>query len=250
MLVVSGENLNVNLSPDQEWGGLTQPLRGTELGRDLLAQDLELKRQVARLLYPGDEPGKRFWAEVEQDSPTGDIGSFLRVWIVPGQVAVKEDMKDGVAQVNIEKMRLNVLCEVDYALLRSASEHAQKSGVEQDRILHAFQTTILPEVQRAVDIDPQFGLLRQIYSVLLFVKWIKDRVGDAMGNFIDTNDTGRFQIEGAETDAHKIQSEYMGLIQQGGFHYPVRRIDSKTGKVVHRVYIVGAIDLRSKMLRD
>jgi hypothetical protein len=247
MLVVSGENLNVNLSPEQEWGGLTKPLRGTELGRDLLAQDLELKRLVARLLYPGDDPGKRFWATVEQDSPTGDMGSFLRVWIVPGQASVKEGMKDGVAQINIEKMRLRVLCEVDYASLQSFFEHAEASSAEQGRIIKAFQTTILPEVQKAVDTNFQFGLLRQIYSVLLLAKWIKDHFGNAMGNFINTNDTSNFQIEGTDADAYRIQGEYMELIQQGGFHYPVRRIDSETGMVVHRVYFAGAIDLKSAL---
>lgn len=243
MLVVSGENLNVNLSPGQVWGGLPQPLRGTELGRDLLEQDLELKRQVARLLYPGDGLGERFWSAVEQDDFGREIDTFLRVWIVPDRAAVHEGTENGRVQVNIEKMKLRVLCEVDYALLGSRDERGEKGEFQQDRVIETFRTTILPEVQRAVDTGPQFGCLRQIYSVLVLAKWIKDRAGSAMGSFIDSNDTKKFQLEGAEEAAERIQLEYEALIRHGGFHYSVRRVDSETGVVIHRVYVVGAISL-------
>lgn len=249
MLVVSGENLNVNLSPEQEWGGLTPPLRGTELGRDLLDQDLELKRQVTRLLYPGDEPGKRFWDEVGEDAPNGEVGTFIRVWIVPGQAAVHEEVNNGLAQIDIEKMQMRVLSEIDYTLLRSAGDPEETARSRQDRIAEAFRTTILPAVQQAVDTGPRFGQLRQIYSVLVLAKWIKERLGSALANFINTNDTGKFQVEGAQMAAHRIQNEYARLIEQGGFRYPVRRIDGNTGMVVHRVYVAGGIDLRLRTLQ-
>jgi hypothetical protein len=145
-------------------------------GRDLLDQDLELKRQVTRLLYPGDEPGRRFWTEVGQDVQNGKVGTFIRVWIVPGQAVVHEEVKNGFAQINIEKMQMRVLSEIDYTLLRSIGDPGESARLAQDRIAEIFRAAILPAVQQAIDTGPRFGLLRQIYSVLVLAKWIKDRL--------------------------------------------------------------------------
>jgi hypothetical protein len=63
-LTIPGQDLWVNLQPDEQDRILPQPLARTGLGRDLLSQDYALKQMMAEALNPQGETGKAFWKEL------------------------------------------------------------------------------------------------------------------------------------------------------------------------------------------
>ena len=69
MLVLSGDHLNVDLNPLDPHCGLPPLLRNTELGRDMLAQDVVLKHVVASETHPCSTPhGQAFWSEADESA--------------------------------------------------------------------------------------------------------------------------------------------------------------------------------------
>jgi len=63
-LAVEEDNLWVNLSAYESNRMLPKELEGTEMGRDMLAQDCLLKQFTASLLHPDNYVGRQYWNEV------------------------------------------------------------------------------------------------------------------------------------------------------------------------------------------
>lgn len=238
LMVVEGDKLNVDLSPEEEWFGIPEPLRGTELGRDLLAQDLELKKRVAQLLHPSNSTGDKFWREVELHA-TGNLAACFRVWIVPDGIKINESNKSGMLHASIQSMRFTVQCEFDYRRSKplAATPKSQATAID------AFRNIVLPQVQTSVTKDSNFGLFRQIFSVLALSAWLRNKAGEHLRDFIDTNNTTPFLVPGAFETALKIQREYTALFADGGWRYPRRIANPDTGVIEHRVYLAGQIIL-------
>ena len=204
----------------------------TDLGRDMLAQDLVLKQYTASLLHPETEWGQVFWQKIGKDRFDDDfLQACFRVWIIPGKEnTIKEEtierMENG--KISLEKLRLKVLCESDYGLLnRMKVEHANSIDADLDHLaLEVFKEHILPQIQNEVSFGPRFGLLRQILSVLIFANWLRDKIGNHLQGFMGTNDTGKFKLDTVDEDVpHHIQQEYIRSFKEGVWQYTRKFFD-------------------------
>lgn len=251
-LVLKGEHVNVNLSPLESYCGLPELLRNTELGRDLLAQDVVLKHFTAAQMHPSTPHGKAFWDRANAIPDAGSrFESCFRVWIVPGKVAVRESMKERKGCVAIEKLGLDVLCEQDYETMRRFRE-ARQMAPAPDRspqldagLISLFQELILPEIQKEVSLGPRFGLLRQILSVLVVAKWImQSQLGEALtrAGFIGSDSPRKYgltTVEDAVLDSMK--QTYLELFGSGVWQHSTLRVHPETGMAERRLYIAGGI---------
>ncbi|MBF0387833.1 MAG: hypothetical protein HQL20_08260 [Candidatus Omnitrophica bacterium] len=115
-LTVKEDDQWVNLSPYERDRMIPAELGGTELGRDMLAQDYILKQLTASLIYPEKALGKTFWDRVyaQVREKFGDVevpvDTFNKVWIVADQAKVLE--RNNAAY--IIGAHLKVMLETDY----------------------------------------------------------------------------------------------------------------------------------------
>lgn len=253
-LVLTGDQVNVNLTPIDDYCGLPELLRHTELGRDMLSQDLVLKHYTACQLHPLTVHGKAFWDEI--DTITADsriIESCFRVWIIPDGATVHEKTEDGYGHVTIEKLGLKVLCDADYDTLRQLRELQRKPKAFSDATMHdkhvvdMFKKLIVPEIQREVSTGPRFGLLRQILSVLVIAKWIMEsQLGDALkkAGFLDSNTPEKYNLNTVSNDVlHSMKRLYLEMVDDGIWKYTRTHIDIERNEVQKRLYVAGGIDL-------
>jgi hypothetical protein len=254
LLVLTGDQVNVTLSPTEDYCGLPELLRHTELGRDLLAQDVVLKHYTASQLHPSTLHGRAFWDRVHGlSSGQSDFESCFRVWIVPGKTVVSEKMVADQGQVTIDRLELQVLCEdAPDAICRwRALRHpdAEIPGVPEanSEIVAAFEELILPEIQKEVSLGARFGLLRQILSVLVVAKWIREsQLGDRLRQigFIDANTPERYGLNTVD-DAVMValKRTYLQIFGAGIWHHAMKRINLETGLVEQRLYVAGGLSL-------
>jgi len=251
-LVLTSEHVNVTLTPTEDYCGLPELLRRTELGRDMLAQDVVLKHYTASQLHPSTPHGRAFWDKVNAlTSGRRNFESCFRVWIVPGNVSVRETTVGDQGHVTIEKLGLEVLCEEDYDTLRQYRE-SQRPGAEallaperHEQVVAFFKELIVPVIQKEVSIGPRFGLLRQILSVLVVAKWImQSQLGDALkqAGFIDSNEPQRYGLNTVD-DAVLISMKrlYLQMFGAGIWQQSTTRIDPESGLVEKRLYVAGGI---------
>jgi hypothetical protein len=253
-LVLSGEHVNVTLTPTDDYCGLPRLLRHTELGRDLLAQDVVLKHYTAAQLHPSTERGKAFWDRVNAlPSGRSNFESCFRVWIVPGDAGVREETVGDNGQVTIEKLGLKVLCEQDYETLRQyrtsqgASTVTSCSPEVEKVVIGLFKELIVPEIQNEVSLGPRFGLLRQILSVLLVAKWImKSSVGEALtqAGFIGSNTPEKYGLNVVDdTVLDSMKRIYLQMFGRGVWQHAALRFDAQSGLMEKRLYVAGGVVL-------
>jgi len=138
---------------------------------------------------------------------------------------------------------LKVLCEIDYISLKKLSHSNQAfNQAEHNQILDIFKQTILPRIEKEVKFGPSFGLLRQIFSVLIMSTWLKRYIGNNAPFFVDSNSTDKYNLK-VNGDEHKqIQKEYLKSLKEGVWHYVKQKStdDSETRKNV-RLMMAGGI---------
>lgn len=254
-LVLSGEHVNVTLTPTDDYCGLPPLLRHTELGRDLLAQDVVLKHYTAAQLHPSTERGKAFWERVNAlPSGRSNFESCFRVWIVPGDASIREETVGDNGEVTIEKLGLKVLCEHDYETLRqyrtslgarSLTSWSPEAGEE---IIRFFKELIVPEIQKEVSLGPRFGLLRQILSVLLVAKWImQSSLGEPLtqAGFIGSNAPDKYGLNVVDDAVlNSMKRIYLQMFGRGVWQHTALRFDTQSGLMEKRLFVAGGIELR------
>lgn len=245
-LVVAPQHHHVSLSPLAEHAGLPAPLARTELGRDLLLQDVVLKYYTACLLYPGSHLGAEFWRRLEQIAPAeAELDACMRVWIVPGPTRVKERMDQNIAHVDVEHLSLDARCATDHealATIRRAQPH--QAPVAGDQMLKLFRELILPEVQKEVRFGPHFGILRQIFSVLVLAAWIrKSDLAEPLrkAGLLDSNETARFHLDVLSDEVESLHRQYLEMFRNGVWRFGTTLFDLSTQSVKKRVLIAGGL---------
>jgi hypothetical protein len=253
-LVLTGDQVNVTLTPTDDYCGLSELLRRTDLGRDMLAQDVVLKHYTACQLHPSTAHGSAFWDGLDTiaaDSRTFE--SCFRVWIVPDGATVREKTEDDHVHVTIEKLGLNVLCDVDYDTLLRLRKLQGKHTVFSDaptrdkHIIDLFKKLIVPEIQREVSTGPRFGLLRQILSVLVIAKWVMEsQLGTQLekAGFIGSNTPEKYGLNTVgDAPLQFMKQIYLQMFKDGIWHYIRTRIDLESNVSEKRLYVAGGIEL-------
>ncbi len=115
-LAIKGDDVWVNLSPQEKDRIMSEPLGQTTLGRDMLAQDYILKQLTASLIYPENDLGRSFWNEVyaraqkEFGTTAIPVDTFNKVWITADKARVLERNNTGY----VVGSHLKVMLESDY----------------------------------------------------------------------------------------------------------------------------------------
>ena len=204
-LAVNEDDLWVNLSAYEGNRMIPKNLSGTQLGRDLLAQDCLLKQLTASLIHPDTEIGKQYWKEVYQRSYSLfgttkiPIKTFQKVWLKPEKATVFETnlprtFQDSDSEIikafankegklaYIVNDKLLALCEEDYFALQqnipkdesiNENEIQQKYKDINDFTLPIFREIVLPAIQEEIDTCLNFKLIRQIYFSIILATWYK-----------------------------------------------------------------------------
>lgn len=254
-LVVRGEDMHVDLNPYKDFCGIPRPLRKTRLGWDLLRQDLDLKQYTTQLLHPGHETGSQFWKKLLANTAAGaGLESCFKVWITPDSASVHEKQEGDTVHVDITGFRMKVSCDFDYqsaeklrknqagaapAIMDEADEHA----------LAIFKEAVLPGIQKEVDQGDTFGLLRQIYTVLICAKWYMNHIGDRMPGFVDSNDTGKYGLDVIDEGPRTIQRDYQRLFEEGAWVTVLPWYDDGSKQLVQRQFVAGRIDLADRLIQ-
>lgn len=166
----------VNLRPDSPDDMIDPELEKTDLGKVLLAADLQLKKDCARYTSPRTREGRAYWdklykkAEELYGSSTVDIPALSRPWIVPAEIIVRE--AQGAAY--IYKATLKVLLEEDYlkgsAGYSFSDERAQKLN---EYAAGLMREGIVPRLTKEVNSSRSYAALRQAYYSLILAQWFK-----------------------------------------------------------------------------
>lgn len=229
-LTIPGQDIWVNLQPDEHDRIMPQTLARTGLGRDLLAQDYVLKHMMADALNPRGETGKAFWKELYTRAAamygTTDIPLDIlnRVWIIPQSAGVYEDKTSGMAFVRSARLKV---------MLEGAAD-----GLTQE----ILRTLVIPVLQERVDIGEEFIPLRRIYTALILAAWYKQRMiaGRLSREYVD-----RGKVTGIAIDdpgmADRIWQQYVRIFEKGAFDLVREEQDISTGVAVVRRYFSGGM---------
>jgi hypothetical protein len=173
-LTLPSELFWVNLRPDQSDRITSEQLSKTDLGRTLLKQDLQLKKDVAKYIHPAHPKGREFWEKLyaaigKDKARKAEIATSNRVWIIPDQAVVMET-GDGAFVVSA---KLKVLLENEY--LAGSGSRIQNSEIQaiSERLM---KEVILPSLSDDVNNGPAYGPLRQIYQSLILAEWYKRKL--------------------------------------------------------------------------
>jgi hypothetical protein len=185
-LAVPNENLWVNLRPDSEDRIIDDYLAKTDLGKILLEADLELKKDLARSIFPSTPEGKEYWdkiykkiEEVYGDNNSNTQASInTRIWITPGDVVICEDQNSAY----IYKAGLNVLTEAAYLSnnLQDKTENTP-AGIINKYSAQLIQELILPKISKELNTGKKYASLRQVYYSLILAQWFKVKFYGAGG---------------------------------------------------------------------
>ena len=247
----------VNLRPDAPEQIIDPELEKTDMGRIMLAADLQLKKDTAGLTSPQNPEGKEYWDKLYHragelfGTENITIPTITRPWIVPGEVIIRESQDSSY----IYKVNLKVMLEQDHlkdSNLYSFSDPRMKE-------LNAYSSQlirdlILPKLTQDVNTSKKYARLRQVFFSLILARWFKDRYRSQ-----NTENRGQ-RTEKANNytsliDSHNLDNltskeawnkdyyfnEYKKSFQQGEYNLK-EEITTSTGQVI-RSYVSGGIEI-------
>ncbi|MCK5214180.1 MAG: hypothetical protein KAR05_02350, partial [Candidatus Omnitrophica bacterium] len=257
-LTIPEENVWVNLSPYEEDLIISKDLSGTEMGRDLLAQDYLLKQLAASLIYPEDELGKKFWdkvyAETHKRFGTTEIpiNTFNKVWIVPDEAVVYE--VENTAFVATGKLK--VMLEEDYLSLENNKINKQlgTDRLQDDKVAEISSISsrivkeiIVPAIEKEVNEGANFAKLRQIFHSMVLATWFKRELWESLLGqiYVDQSKVKGVDIADKEMK-RKIYNQYVEAFKKGTYSLLKEEQDPVTQKALPRKYFSGGFSLEDE----
>jgi|GEM_PF-2803296 len=200
----------VNLRPDSPDGVIDPRLAMTDLGRVMLAADLQLKKDLAGYTAPDTATGKEYWAKLYKKAeeiygPANvSIPTLTRPWIVPGEILLREAR----GNVYIYKAQLEVKLESDYLKDSPAYDFSDSRRKELNQYATALvRAAIIPKLTRDINTSKKYAELRQAYFSLILAQWFKKRFRGITGKYAGMVDSGK--LEGlASEEAWSAQSYF------------------------------------------
>lgn len=243
-LTIPVEDVWVNLSPLATEEVIPNQFGLTEMGRDLLLQDYELKQLSAMLMNPDQVIGKEFWsrvyARIHETLGNTDIpvDLFHKIWIVPefADVQVRNNT------VVVTKSRMKVMLAQDYKAQRFADQAHSFVTPEDKIVTQVMHSIILPEVEREINEGYRFARLRQIYNSYVLAVWMKRKIKSALTlQYVDQQKV--VGIENGEHDAaQSVWRRYVKALQAGAFSLIREEQDIVSGDLIPRRYFSGGVD--------
>lgn len=235
-LVLSPDKFWVNLNPGEPDRIIDAKLGQTNAGRALLEADWQMKQTEGKLLNPKTSFGAEYWRRLGGSS--GQVCYSSRMWIVPGDVEVRED-GDSLYVLNAA---LNVKAKAeDVAGLGQTSCNADPASTAGNERLE--QEMVVPKIVKAVNTDPEYAPLRRAFLARVVAQWIRDRhAGGHSTSFdklIDSGDVGPASLHGT-WQPKQVYDAYLHSINDGDFTY--KRTTRVGNTIITYVMRIGGVD--------
>jgi hypothetical protein len=213
-LVLNPDEFWVNLNPSEPGRIIDAQLGETNAGRELLDADFQLKRGSATLMNPNTTLGAQYWHELAGSSPSVCYGS--RMWIVPGQVQVREDG----GSLYILRAQLAVKAVPDHVADMPASCHYDAQTDARGQRLD--QTMIVPLITKMVNTAPQYAPIRRTFMARIVAQWIRDRHANgqrtSFDSLIDSGKIGPARLQDG-WQPQQVFDAYVKSLKDGEFTY-------------------------------
>src|SRR3989339_750127 len=247
----------VNLRPDAPEQIIDPELEKTDMGRIMLAADLQLKKDTAGLTSPQNPEGKEYWDKLYHragelfGTENITIPTITRPWIVPGEVIIRESQDSSY----IYKVNLKVMLEQDYLTSSGGSRTAPTSDPRLKELnqysTQLIRELILPKLTQKVNSSKDYANLRQVYFSLILARWFKETYkgrfsgGNSllertvpMTKLIDSGDLTNLTSKQA-WDKTTYFNAYQKSFQEGEYNLS-KPVYTPTGQVIRR-YMSGGI---------
>ncbi|GLY79302.1 hypothetical protein [Actinoallomurus iriomotensis] len=175
----------VNLNPTEPNRIVDPQLGRTNAGKALLEADLRMKQTEGKLIDPKTPLGARYWKAM--GGPTDTICYSSRLWIVPGDVEVRQDG----SSLYIVKATLQVKAKAQHPGGGYGCDSDPASDARGERL---EQTMLVPKVEEAVNTAPEYAPIRRAFLARVVAQWIRDRHQSghhtSFDGLIDSGDLG------------------------------------------------------------
>ncbi|MFB7629340.1 hypothetical protein ACFC0M_00055 [Streptomyces sp. NPDC056149] len=235
-LVLNPNKFWVNLNPDEPDRIVDSDLGQTNAGRALLDADFRMKRDAGRLVDPNTPFGARYWKELGVSS--GSVCYSSRLWIVPGDVEVRQDG----SSLYVLKAKLNVKTQAMKisAVGNTPCNTDPKATARNERF---EQATVAPKIAELVNSSPAYAPIRQAFLARVVAQWVRDRHRDghttSFDRLIDSHDLGPAKL-GGSWRPRSVYDSFLRSIRNGDFTYrQTARVGNSTVTYVMRT---GGVD--------
>ncbi|MGI5170401.1 hypothetical protein ACQEU3_39230 [Spirillospora sp. CA-253888] len=220
-LVLEPGKFWVNLNPAEPDRIVDDQLGRTNAGRALLEADFAMKLTQGKLIDPKTAFGARYWRELGAE--TGAVCYSSRMWIVPGDVQVREDGDS----LYIIKADLSVKAKAQQvAGMACTPDPASSARNEQ-----LEQRLLVPKIIEAVNTDPEYAPLRRAFLARVIAQWIRNRHQQgrrtSFDHLIDSGDLGPARLQGT-WKPQQVFDRYVASIKGGEFSYTQRSEDGRS----------------------
>ncbi len=194
-------DVKVNLSAFERDHVMARNLAQTPLGQLLAEQDCMLKQLTATMLHPASEPGRSYWARIEElankAGQHGPLELWQKAWIVLDAATAQQKSAGEVFphplppgfEIRIDdwsgwipECKVKVMCETDYlALGKRAEELRQTEDVDRDfhdEAMAIFRELIAPRLTEEVNTNVHFAPLRQATYCVALGKWYREQIAE------------------------------------------------------------------------
>lgn len=231
----------VNLRPDTADDMIDPYLARTEIGRILLAADVQLKKDLAALTSPDTKSGRIYWEKLysKAESLYGSeedvvIPTLTRPWIVPGEIIVKQAPQGAY----IHKAVMKVCLEQDWINGQQNKVFDPREGQINAYSSELIRELILPQLTREVNSAKRYAQLRQVYFSLILAQIIKASAGNKELLAIDSkNLSGVTSREAWSKDA--FYQAYRSSFENGEYDRQ-QQVETRQGITIRRYFSGGA----------
>jgi hypothetical protein len=231
----------VNLNPEEPRRVIDPQLAQTDVGRAMLVADLQLKRDIARIVHPNTATGKRYWARLEELQAAGGAGGAgrlagaARVWIIPGEVVYEANG----SEVRLARAELDVCVEAQH--FGGAPRAGGTEGFER-----VDEEIVLPELRKRVNGAPEYADLRQCYRALCLARWWRARaqlLPTALSQAVEADDVPP-DLRAAPWSPQALFEAYVASLKQGEFDVTRSDTEHRGLVAVHRRqrFFFGGVD--------
>ena len=236
----------VNLKPDSEDRIIDKYLAKTDVGKIMLAADLQLKKDMAAFTSPQTPKGKEYWNKIYKKagelfgSENVTIPTLTRPWIVPNEVIIRYTGDSAY----VYKATLKVMLEQDY-LKNSADYNFKDARLKQlnEYASELVRKDIIPALTKEVNSSQRYAQLRQVYYSLILAQWFKGHSGTSNAYYkgkIDSNNLSGLESKESWSKNTYFQ-EYKKSFSNGEYNIS-EPVHTAAGQVI-RNYFSGGIQI-------
>jgi len=243
-LAFPGEDLWVNLSPDEPGRIIPKILAKTNMGQTMLRQDYFLKQMIARELNPHQNHGRQFWEQIYAqtynltNSCDIPLDIMSRIWIVP-QTAVITQEED---HIYVHSAPLKVMIEDERKNFDKKINTLTGNDLIRKESLSLLRQNILPRIEHYINNSQAFAPLRQIIYSLVLARWYKDQLSTS---FLGQHYANQKKISGIDTktpnSTQELYQAYIQSFQKESVPVIFEQFDPQRQKIIPRKYFSGGI---------